>query len=243
MKTLIVEDTKLNREVILNFIHNYTPSLDVVGEANSVEMALKEIKSKKPELVFLDVELGDGTAFDILDEVDEVNFHIIFVTAYNHYALEAFKVNAIDYLLKPLNIEEFIMAVKKVEMKELIQQNNLNSLKEQFSNKSTDLISVSTRSGFESININSLIRCQADGKYTLCFLDNDRKILSSKNLKEFEVMLGEKSFFRVHHGHLINLNRVISFNRADSLVELDNGESIPISQRKKKAFIQEMNLI
>jgi two-component system LytT family response regulator len=228
---------------MLNFIKNYTPQLEVVAEANSVEMALKEIKSKKPDLVFLDIELGDGTGFDILEEVDEVDFHVIFVTAYDHYALEAFKVNAIDYLRKPVNIEEFIMAVKKVEMKEFIHSENLKNLKNEMSSKPTDLLSVSTRTGFESININSLIRCQADGKYTLCFLEDGRKILSSKNLKEFETMLTGKSFFRVHHGHLINLNKVLSFNRADSVVELDNNESVPVSQRKKKAFIQEMNLI
>ena len=187
--------------------------------------------------------MGDGTAFDILEEVDKVDFHVIFVTAYNHYALEAFKVNAIDYLLKPVNIEEFIMAVKKVEMKEMIQNESIKNLKEEAQTKSTDLISVSTREGFESINLNSLIRCQADGKYTLCFLEDGRRIVSSKNLKEFEIMLSGKSFFRVHHGHLINLNRVLSFNRVDSIVEMDNKESVPISQRKKKAFIQEMNLI
>ena len=243
MRTLIVDDTRLNREVILNFIQNYTPDLQVVGQANSMESAIESISKLNPELVLLDIELGDGTAFDVLEKLNQVDFHIIFITAYNHYALEAFKVNAVDYLLKPVKIDEFVQAVQKVKLK---GQNGLAGIlkaKNEIQSKKSELISVSTRSGFESININNLIRCQADGKYTNCILSDGRKILSSKNLKEFESMLIDRNFFRVHHGHLINLNHVLSFNRADSVVQMGNKEEVPISQRKKKHFIEEMNLI
>ena len=164
MRTLIVDDTRLNREVILNFIQNYTPDLQVVGQANSMESAIESISKLKPELVLLDIELGDGTAFDVLEKLNQVDFHIIFITAYNHYALEAFKVNAVDYLLKPVKIDEFVQAVQKVKLK---GQNGLAGIlkaKNEIQSKKSELISVSTRSGFESININNLIRCQADGK-------------------------------------------------------------------------------
>ena len=243
MRTLIVDDTRLNREVILNFIQNYTPELEVVGQANSMESAVDSIKDLKPSLVLLDIELGDGTAFDVLDKVDTTNFHIIFVTAYNHYALEAFKVNAVDYLLKPVKIEEFVKAIEKVKSKNTADYEGISKVRSEIKSRNNELISVSTRSGFESINISNLVRCQADGKYTLCILSTGRKILSSKNLKEFESILADRNFFRVHHGHLINLNHVLSFNRADSVVQMNNTEEVPISQRKKKHFIEEMNLI
>ena len=128
-------------------------------------------------------------------------------------------------------------------LKSQIGNDGVLKAKSEIQSKNSELISVSTRSGFESINISNLIRCQADGKYTICILSDGRKILSSKNLKEFESMLSERNFFRVHHGHLINLNHVLSFNRADSVVQMANKENVPISQRKKKYFIEEMNLI
>lgn len=242
MRTLIVDDTKLNRAVMTKFINEYAPKLEIIGEANSVESGVTEIKSKKPDLIFLDIELGDGNAFDLLEEVKGINFHIIFVTAYNHYALDAFKVNAVDYLLKPINLEDFIRAVKKVEEKSKPPGALLSKIKAEMA-AGANLISVSTSTGFETININNLVRCEADGKYTLCVLEKGKAILSSKNLKEFESMLSQLNFFRVHNSHLINLNKVNSFIRSDSKVLMDNDDEIVISQRKRRAFLEEMNLI
>lgn len=242
MKTIVIDDTKLNREIILNFVRNYTPQLDIVGQANSVESAKQQIKMSHPELVFLDIELGDGTAFDLLESIGDIDFHIIFVTAYNHYALEAFKVNAVDYLLKPISIDDFKKAVDKVLSKASPHGHSFNQLKKEVLIES-EIISISTSSGFESVQSKSIVRCQADGKYTIIWMENNKKIISSKNLKEFEQTLSKNNFFRVHHSHLVNLNYVQSFKRSDSLVILENGDEVPISQRKRKKFIQAMNLI
>ena len=242
MKTLVIDDTKLNREVIINFAKNYTPQVDIVGQANSVESAIQQIKMSSPDLVFLDIELGDGTAFDVLDAIGDIDFSIIFITAYNQYALEAFKVNAVDYLLKPVNIDDFKKAVNKAHLKEIINEDRYNNLKKELLPES-EIISISTSTGFESVQSKSIIRCQADGKYTIVWMEANKKIVSSKHLKEFEDTLSKNNFFRVHHGHLINLNRVKSFNRSDSTVVLENGDEVPISQRKKKKFIEAMNLI
>jgi two-component system LytT family response regulator len=242
MRTLIVDDSKLNRAVMSKFISDYAPSLTIVGEANSAETALEKIQNKAPELIFMDIELGDGTAFDVLESLKSIEFHIIFITAYDHYALEAFKVNAVDYLLKPLNIDEFKKAIAKLDQKAKPKGTLLSKIKSEIAS-GANLISVSTSTGFETISIDNLVRCEADGKYTRCILDKGKPILSSKNLKEFENMLSQCNFFRVHHGHLINLSKVNSFIRSDSKVVMENSDEIIISQRKKKAFLEEMNLI
>lgn len=242
MKTLVIDDAKLNREVILNFAKNYTPQLEIIGQANSVESAIQQIKMTQPELVFLDIELGDGTAFDVLEAIEDIKFSIIFITAYNQYALEAFKVNAVDYLLKPMNIDQFKKAVNKAMVKNIIGHDGIEDLKKDLTSDS-ELLSISTSTGFQSVKVSAIMRCQADGKYTMVVTENGEQIISSKNLKEFEVSLSKNNFFRIHHGHLINLNQVKSFNRSDSTVTLQNNEELPISQRKKKKFVEAMNLI
>lgn len=241
MRTVIIDDTRINREALLKLIENNLPQLEVVGQASSLETGILEVKDKKPELLILDIELGDGNGFQLLDALEDVDFNVIFVTAFDQYAIQAFKVNAVDYLLKPVNTEELINAVSKVSKKEVnpTQIREISSLL----NQNNEVLSVSTQKGFETLEISSLVRCEADGKYTHCIRLNGNSFISSKNLKEFERLLSDKNFARVHHSHLINLNLIKSFNRYDSIVTMANQEEVPISQRKKRGFIDKMNLI
>lgn len=241
MRTVIIDDTRINREALLKLIENNLPQLEVVGQASSLETGILEVKDKKPELLILDIELGDGNGFQLLDALEDVDFNVIFVTAFDQYAIQAFKVNAVDYLLKPVNMEELINAVSKVAKKVIdpIKIREISSLM----NQNNEVLSVSTQKGFETLEISNLVRCEADGKYTHCIRLNGKSFISSKNLKEFERLLSDKNFARVHHSHLINLNLIKSFNRYDSIVTMANQEDVPISQRKKRSFIDKMNLI
>ncbi|MCH2229766.1 MAG: LytTR family DNA-binding domain-containing protein [Crocinitomicaceae bacterium] len=241
MRTVIIDDTRINREALLKLIELKLPKLEVVGQANSLETGIQEMKEKKPELLILDIELGDGTGFQLLDQISNLDFNVIFVTAFDQYAIQAFKVSAVDYLLKPVNTEELIAAVDKIETKGSNSE-NIKSLSA-LMNQKNEVLSVSTQNGFESIEIADLVRCEADGKYTHCIRLNGKNFTSSKNLKEFEKLLIDKNFARVHHSHLINLNLIKSFNRYDSIVTMTNQEEVPISQRKKRAFIEKVNLI
>lgn len=239
MKTLVVDDSKLNREGLINILENNFPVLNIIGEANSIESSIEQINKLNPELVFLDIELGDGTAFTLLKQLNKVNFSIIFVTAYNKYAIEAFEANAVDYLLKPINIDRLIKAVKKV----INQQNQfqINSLINSFRKEKVQstFISIATQNEFEYINTSDIIRFEADGKYTKCILDKKHKsIISSDNLGKFEKELDLDIFIRTHHSHLISRDKIKKFSKKDLTVTMTNGDVIPISQRKKEAFLK-----
>jgi len=241
MKTLVIDDTKINRLALRELIEAYIPQLEVIGEAHSVKTGISLIQKAEPELLILDIELGDGTAFDILKNVDTGDFKIIFLTAYERFAVDAFKYGAVDYLLKPVNIKDLISAVNKIEnRKPLTKKQLLNS--ERFLD-SVNNISVSTQSGFETITIQNLIRCKADGRYTECHIMNEKTIISSKNLKEFERILNDHDFVRVHHSHLINIKHIKSYNRYDQTVSMVNGDIVPISQRKRKYFLKRLNIV
>lgn len=242
MKTLIIDDVKLNREMLHQYVEMYTPHLEVLGEASSVEDAIEKINLLKPELVLLDIELGDGTAFDIFNEIDSKEIKIIFITAYNHYALEAIKVSAVDYLLKPINVTEFIQAIRKVETE---SPRNINSLRgiANSMNPAESIVSIGTTYGFETIEIASIIRCTSEGAYTEVYLKDGTLVTATKNLGEFEKILESHGFIRIHHSHMINLSCIKKFNKSTSMVELKNGIEVPVSQRKKKEFLEKINII
>lgn len=238
MRTVLIDDIQVNLQALSKLISEYLPDLQIVGEAHSVASGVEVIQQKNPELVILDIELGDGTGFDLLKKCPPNNYNVIFVTAYDQFAIEAIKVNAVDYILKPINIKELINAVHRTRQ---LNSNVVNQQKEEAD--SNQVLSFATRNGFEIIEIKTIIRCEADGKYTNCYLNSGKKITSSKNLKVFEEILPEDNFFRIHHSHLINIKEIVSFDRMDLIVHLKNGDVIPISQRKKKLFFEKMRLV
>ena len=236
IRCLLVEDepdslNALKQEIAL--LKN--PMIEIVGEADSMLAAIEAINTIKPNVVLLDIELGDGTGFDVLERVAYKEFSVIFITAYNQYAINAFKVNAIDYLLKPFPTKELVQAFEKVQVNSKDKSlENVNSLIGQFNIKSPKKISFSTSEGVSVYSADDIIRCESDNNYTCIFITNNEKLYIAKTLKDLEEELIKYGFERVHKSHLVNATHIKKYlNKDGGILQLSNGEFIPVSQRKK----------
>ena len=238
MRTIIIDDEEKARKTIFNYLSMYCKSVEVVAQADNVENGYKAITSNSPDLVLLDINMPDGTGFDLLKKFDHIPFKLIFITAYEEYAIKAFKFSALDYLLKPINPQDLIAAIEKAR---IVIDNEAFELRykaflSNFDNKTkTDKkLVLKTSESIYLLEIKDIIRCEADGGYTTFFVNDGRKIVVSKNLKEFEDILTEFEFFRPHHSHLVNLNYMLSFEKRDGghIVMKDKSE-VPVSTRKK----------
>ncbi len=243
MKAVIVDDEQMSRQTLFKLLELYCPQVEVLGEAESAEDAFLLINQKSPDVVFLDVEMPFGSGFDLLARFSEIDFEVIFVTAFDQYALKAIRSSALDYLLKPINAEELMEAVKKMEEKKRTITDKLNvekllrNLKQLDANNNQ--IVVPTSDGFEFVEIDEIIRFEAEGRYTRIFLNGGGKILICKNLKEFESLLEGHNFFRTHHSHLVNMKYVKQYSKLDGgFLKMKEGSTVPISRRKKDAFLK-----
>jgi len=237
LKAIIVEDEKTSRDILKNYLAKYCPKVTLLGEAENIEEALILIRNNDLDLVFLDVEMPYGNAFDLLDKVGDRQFETVFVTAYNQYALDALNAHASYYLLKPISIDKLIEAVDYVsEIKEKensLQQTVLKPINTQITGK----ITIPQQQGFEVLEINDILYCQADDNYTQIFL-NERKKLVSKTLKYFEEALRENGFIRVHKSYLVNVNEIVAYNKGKGgNVVLSNGKQIMVSPSRKKELL------
>ena len=212
LRAIIVEDEETSREILKNYIKKYCPKVTLLGEAENIEEALVLIRNNDLDLVFLDVEMPYGNAFDLLDRVGDRKFESVFVTAYNQYAIEALNAHASYYLLKPVSIEKLIEAVDYVfEIKEKensLQDAVLSPVHTQVNGK----ITIPLQSGFEVIQIEDILYCQADDNYTKIFLKNSKKLVS-KTLKYFEETLSDNGFARVHKSYLVNVNAITEYKK------------------------------
>jgi two-component system LytT family response regulator len=226
-------------------VEEYCPTVQVVAMAASVEEAIEAVNTRKPDLLFLDIELHTGTGFDVLQGVAYRNFSVIFTTAYDHYAVKAIKFSAVDYLLKPIDVDELQAAVQKVSEK---MQNNTSQqtlqllLKNLQKPADTDFsITLATSEGLEFVPLQQIIRLEASGPYTHFYMKGGKKIMVSKNLKEYELLLGDHQFFRVHNSHIINMKEVKRMIKTDGGYAVMNDDSmITISPKKKDEFMQQM---
>jgi two-component system LytT family response regulator len=246
LKTIIVDDERDAVEFISSIIGEYCPSLEVVGKAHNVIEGVPLIKEKKPDLVFLDVEMPNGTGFDLLTHFPEKDFDVVFITAFDHYAIKAIKFSAVDYILKPINISEFIEAVNRVIQKrsEKPSQSNENFkiLMENLKSALPTRLAIPTADGMEYLNPKDIIRIEADRSYSWFFITGNRKILVSKHLKEFQDLLSDRYFFRSHNSYLINLKYVKKYIRRDGgYIEMQDGAQIPISRNRKDLFLIHMS--
>ena len=241
IRAVIIDDEKLARDVIFNYLNEYCPDVEVVAQASSVKTALSSIQKTTPDLVFLDIEMPDGTGFDLLSRFDKIDFKIIFVTAYSEYAIKAFRFSAIDYLLKPLKIDELIDAVERVRsagatgISSEIISSLLNNLRSSSPKQST-LIIPNIR-GFEVLRVSEIIMCQADGYCTNFHLSGNRKVVSSKNLKHFDGLLEDQNFLRVHHSYLVNLDHVTGYTRQGEIL-LSEGMKAFLGDSYKNEFVK-----
>lgn len=246
IKTIIIEDEQKSLDMLAGIIQKHCPELSVIGLARNVKEGVELIETLQPELVFLDISMPDGSGFDLLEKVSGHKFEIIFATASDQHAIKAIKYSACDYLLKPIDVEELIIAVQKVLKRKNAVPNmeNLQFLIQHLkrSDESFQKITLPTGNAYEIISIKDIIRCEADGSYTTFYLSDKRKLLISAGLKHYEELLPESDFIRVHHHHLININQVVRLLKEDGgYAIMSDGSKIEISRRKKESFMERLN--
>jgi two-component system, LytTR family, response regulator len=244
LKVVIIDDEPDAVKFIQGIIGEYCPSLRVAGTANSARDGVSVITQAQPDLVFLDVQMPHGSGFDLLSSFPQKSFDVIFITAFNHYAIQAIKFSAVDYILKPVNISELIDAVSKVEQKRASSEyRNLDysHLLENLSAPVPSKLAIPTSDGIEYLNTADIIRIEADRSYSWFYLTEKRKYLVSRNLKEYQELLQDMSFFRPHNSHLINMHFVKKFIRHEGgYIEMTDGSNVPISRGKKDLFLLQM---
>lgn len=250
IKAVIVEDEKNSQELLKGLVTEYCEGVEIVGIGGSVAEGLKEIETHKPELLFLDIQLPDGDGFQVLEKTELRDFDVIFTTAYDQYATRAFKFSATDYLLKPVDIEELEAAVARVKEKrtQLTPEDRIAKLEAlvenlKHLNQPLKRIVLPTSNGFTVVNPDDIIRCESDRNYTFIFLTDGRKILVSRTIKEYDEMLNDYGFFRIHQSHLINLKYLKNYTRGrGGYVELTDGSVLDVSARRKSEFLKRMSV-
>lgn len=243
ISTIIVEDEKRARQALEDLIQMVGPDIEVVATANSVNEAIEAIEKHNPKLLFLDIQLGEERSFRILYKLKEYDFHIIFVTAFDEYAVKAFQFSAIDYLLKPINPNRLKDAIDKVRKRLEVgnMSEELETLVHNLQSKDSRVkrIVLSTQDFIHVVNFNEIVSCQSSVNYTQFRLTDGKEILIAKTLKEYEEQLSPFGFLRVHKSWLINLDHVVGFDRKDGgFAKMRDGLEIPVSPARKEEFMR-----
>ena len=243
LRAVIVEDEAISRETLRNYVEKYCEGVVVVGEGADVNQGVEVINKEKPDLVFLDVEMPFGNAFDLLERVDEPNFETIFVTAYSHYAVKALNYSASYYLLKPVDIDELVSAVDKVKeefknkdfaLHTRVLIDNIKTVSDQHKK-----VVLPVMDGFEVVQVKDIIRCQGNDNFTDFYLADGSKKMICRTLKFYEDVLSEFGFMRVHRSHLVNLEYVTAYKKGKGgLLTLQDGSSVDVSPSKKKELLE-----
>lgn len=243
IRAIIVDDEKHCTESLGLLIKKYVPGIEVLEEFNDPITAAEKIKELKPDLVFLDIEMPRMNGFDLLKSLPEINFEIIFTTAYDDFAIQAFKVSAIDYLLKPIERDELIKAVEKFRKHRADQDFEdrfMVFLSKYGKSEMGHLgkVALPTQEGFEFIDQDIIVRCESDSNYTTVVLEGQKNIVVSRTLKDVESMLDNTTFVRVHHSHLINLRHIRKYHKGSGgVIVMDNGDNVSVSRSKKSEFL------
>lgn len=242
LRAIIVDDEQDAVDNLNYILSHYCPTVEVIASFASPLAALQRIPGLEPDLLFLDIEMPRLSGFDLLDQLESRDFQVIFITSYNQYAMRAIRYSALDYLLKPIDIEELTSSVERAFARQQLHQPlqpHLDQLGNLLKGYPLDKIALPFQSGYRFIPVSSLVLVEADGRYSRVYTDRQEELLVSINLKEFDDMLSGARFYRVHHAFLINIAHMSAYHRTDGgYVEMDNGKSIPISRRKKQAFEQ-----
>jgi two-component system, LytTR family, response regulator len=242
LKAILIDD-ELNSLQNLQFkIQEYCRAIKVVAQTQNPEEAIRMIGQHKPDVIFLDIEMPKMSGFKMLEQVPEIDFEVIFVTAYNHYAINAIRISAFDYLVKPVSIEDLQQTVDRLgtytvrksrDRAEVLKKNLANPRSQE------DQIAIPTNDGLEFLQIKQIIRIESSSNYSKLFLVSGQHLLVTRQLKDFEELLQDYRFYRVHHSHLINLNFITRYIRGDGgQIVLRNGDMIDVSRRKKEVFLK-----
>jgi len=242
LRTIIIDDEAHILQALEKLVKQYCPNINIVGKADGVTTGVEIIKKYNPDLVLLDIQMDDGTGFDLLKQLEPVDFKVIFITAYDQYAIKAFKFSALDYLLKPVDADDLVSAVGKAEkllMDELNTQLDTLADNMKTDDKSKNKIILKTFDNIHLVKISDIIYCESDINYTSFYMQNGNKIVMSTTLKEYEEMLGEYGFYRVHRSYLINMIHIERFEKTEGgYIVLSNGNKVPVSSRKREYLLE-----
>lgn len=248
IRAILIDDEPKNNRILKLMLEEFCPGVLVAGQADNAEEGANLIRETGPDLVFLDIEMPFGSGFDLLDKLKPLNFEIIFITAFNNYSLKAIKYSALDYLLKPVNIDELIAAVAKASEK--LSSRNINAriehllsdLKRQ--QQGVQKIALPSKEGYVFISLPDIIRCESKNSYTTFYVKGMEKIISSKNIKEYEPLLTDDIFFRIHNSHIVNLNHVKKYHRGrGGYIEMEDGTMLEVATRRKDELMAKFGLL
>lgn len=244
IRAIVIDDEEESRNTVINILNNFCNNVQVIAQAENVQEGKEKVESEKPDVVFLDIQMPDGTGFDLLDQLPEINFQVIFVTAFDQYALKAIKFSALDYILKPVNPQHLIDAVEKLKAPET----DLGLISKQIStllrNKNGfERITLPTFEGLRFIILKDIIRCESDNNYTNFYLNSGEKVMVTKTLKEYDDCLSGEDFIRVHQSHLVNSKYIDRYIKGDGgTIIMTDGSQIEVSRRRKEEFLKRMTI-
>ena len=243
LTAVIVDDELHNRNVLEKMLQQHTPVISAIYQADTVKQAIQLISEYRPQIIFLDIQMQGETGFDLLQQIGDYNFEVIFVTAHDNFAIKAFRFNAIDYLLKPVVVNELKEAVEKA-IKKLgnngnANLDNINRLYQQLSHsKETNSITIPTSEGFLVTQIRDIVYCQASNNYTIIHLAEKKKIISSQTLGFYEELLSDSNFFRTHRSYLINIAHITSYKKGEGgYIIMTNGDEVELGRNHKNDFM------
>lgn len=241
IRAIIIDDEEDAREVLSITLQKFCPDIEVIALCGSPEEGLDKINNLGPSLVFLDVQMPNMSGFDLLEKVTDINFDVIFVTAFNRYAIKAIRFSALDYLLKPIEVDDLVSAVERVKEKQKSNSVHYRSLLNniRYGNEKLTRLAIPSDNEIVVQKLGDIVYCEADGSYTILHLANNKKIMVTKILKEFEMMLPETDFCRIHHSTIVNIGHVIKYIKGEGgYVMVTGGGHLDVSRRKKEGFIK-----
>lgn len=243
LQILLVDDESAPRKKLRELINNFSSGFKIIGEADNAQLGIKLIKKLNPDILITDIEMPGGSGFELLDCITNKNISVIFISSFNNNAVKAFRYNAVDYLLKPIDIENLLAALDKAREK-IFRSLVASRQSVERQNKPPLRLAIHSQNETEFIEIKSIIRLEAEGCYTNIFLKGGRKIIVSKLIGEYEQLLLKEQFVRVHNSHLVNLNFITKFIKKDGLIlQMDDGSYVPIAVRRKDVFESRIKLL
>ena len=239
LKAIIIDDVEQARKTLKKDLSSYCKEIEIIGEASGVVEGVKLLKKTDPDVVFLDIQMQDGSGFDLLELLNDIKFKIIFTTASDAHAIKAFKYSALDYLLKPIDPDDLKLAVEKLASNPITDKENLKLLLSNVKNKKHDRLALHTQDKIHIVTITDIIRCEANVNYTEFYFSGGKKLLVTRTLKEFDELLAENGFFRVHQSHLVNTHFIKEFIKTDGgYLIMNDGSNVPVSSRKRAEVVQ-----
>jgi two-component system LytT family response regulator len=246
IRTILVDDEIDSIRVLRRLLEEYCPKVSIAGTASGLDTALPLIRETKPDLVLLDIEMAQGNAFDLLNQLQPISFQVIFVTAFDNYAIRAFKYSAVDYLLKPVDIDDLRNAIDRADRMRSEQGTVMQQMKTLLENVgamqvSQQKMAVPTLTGLIFVSVQDIIRFEAKGSYTSIHIHKEESVMATRTIREYEDILPDSVFFRIHNSHIINISRIRKYHKGrGGSVEMEDGSEIEVASRRKDEFLRRL---